>query len=474
MDTATIKKTNQEILSAFPLVASLFKEEHDDLSSKPILSLASAATVSSLRELALPEGPHAIEAVINEAQTIFAHRIRNDHPRFFGFIPSPTSPISFLGHILSSLYNVHAGSWLQSSGPSAIEASLIHFLSSKVGFPDDGTAGGVFVSGGSMANLTALMVARDQMLTTQEERMRGVVYMSAQTHLSIAKALRVLGFMDSQIRKVGVDAKFRMDIESLKQSVRGDREAGLLPFCIVGSCGTTNTGSIDPLNELADFAEKERSWLHVDGAYGASIVLSNSRGHLADGLGKAHSVSWDAHKWLFQTFGCGIVLLRNKKHLLGSFATEAEYVRDAVAAEESPNFWNHGLELTRPARAMKLWFTMRVLGLEEMGRMIDHGLALAERAEEELRKLAGWEVLSLATLGIVVFRYKPAEKSEGELDRLNIEISKKLLEQSIAGALTTKLNGMTVLRMCAISPELSLDEMSGVVTKMDQVARSPM
>jgi L-2,4-diaminobutyrate decarboxylase len=472
MDPVAIARLNQDVLDALPLIASLFKNERDNLSSKPILSLAPPTNVPALRHLALPTGPRSIESVITEAQDIFTHRIRNDHPRFFGFIPSPALPISFLGNTLSALYNVHAGSWLQSSGTSAIEASLIQFLAARVGFPDDGSAGGSFVSGGSMANLTALMMARDQMLGTQQERMRGVIYTSAQTHLSIAKALRVLGFIDTQIRKMPVDAKFRMDTAHLQRAVEEDRAAGLLPFCIVASCGTTNTGSIDPLHEIANFADKEKMWMHVDGPFGASIVLSASHGHLADGLGRAHSVSWDAHKWLFQTFGCGIILVRNRKQLLESFATDAEYVRDATTAEETPNFWNFGIELTRPARAMRLWFTIRVLGLEEMGRMIDHGIALAERAEQELRRLEAWDVLSSASLGVVVFRYAPGGSDEVERDRMNIEISRRALEGNVAGALTTRLNGKTVMRICAISPELSLDGMSEVIVKMNEIATS--
>ena len=323
-----------------------------------------------------------------------------------------------------------------------------------------------------MANLTALMMARDQMLGSQEERMRGCIYVSEQTHLSIAKGLRVLGFMDRQIRKVPVDSKFELDMNSLGKAIEADRIAGLLPFAVVASCGTTNTGSIDPLNEIADLAEKERLWMHIDGAYGASIVLSKSYSHLAGGMGRANSISWDAHKWLFQTYGCGIVLVRNKNHLMDSFATDAEYVRDAVAAEETPNFWNFGIELTRPARAMKLWFTMRVVGLETMGMLIDHGCALAESAEAELKRLENWEILSPATLGILVFRYAPVSRSEREIDELNITISKKLLAENVAGALTTKLLGKIALRICAISPELSLEEMVRIITKIDETAIS--
>lgn len=462
---------NNDISNALALIASIFQEERSQLSETPILSLATPSQVISLRQYALPEGPQSIESVIHEATSIFTHRVQMNHPRFFGFIPAPTHPLSWIGEILTSLFNTHAGSWFQSSGPSAIEASLISFLAAKTGLPTD-SAGGVFVSGGSMANLTALMMARDQMLESQEERMRGVVYVSDQTHLSVARGLRVLGFMDSQIRKVPTDSMHRLDVDFLREMVRADRAAALLPFIVVASCGTTNTGSVDPLSAIANFAQQEKMWMHVDGAYGASIVLSNSYGHLADGLGRADSISWDAHKWLFQTYACGIVLARNKKHLSDSFATDAEYVRDAVTADETPNFWNFGVELTRPARAMKLWFTMRVLGSKALGRLIDHGFSLAERAEVELQQMRDWEILSPATLAIVVFRYAPFGMNERELDELNITISRRLLKENIAGVLTTKLQGKTVLRICAVSPELSLEDMTEVIAKIDETARS--
>jgi L-2,4-diaminobutyrate decarboxylase len=471
MDHETMSKMNNDVLNALPLIASLFREEREKVAQKQILSIAPVLTVADIRQRSLTEGPQPIESVIHEAITIFTHRVRMDHPKFFGFIPSPAHPTSWLGELLNSLFNTHAGSWFQSSGPSTIEASLIDFLASNAGLPTE-TAGGIFVSGGSMANLTALMMARDQMLGSQEERMKGVIYVSEQTHLSVAKGLRVLGFVDSQIRKVPVDSKFRLDVESLGEMVQADRAKGLLPFAVVASCGTTNTGSVDPLHAIADFAQNEKLWMHVDGAYGANIVLSKSYTYLADGLGRADSISWDAHKWLFQTYGCGIVLTRNKKHLIDSFATDAEYVRDAVAAENTPNFWNFGIELTRPARAMKLWFTMRVLGLETMGALIDHGFALAERAEAELRRRRDWEILSPANLAIVVFRYVPSGLSEKDLDELNIAIAKKIIAENRAGALTTKLLGKTVLRICAISPELSLDEMAEVIAKIDETARS--
>ena len=268
-----------------------------------------------------------------------------DHPRFYGFIPSPASPLSFVGDMLTTGFNAHSGSWMQSSGPAAIEQGLIAWLAQRAGLPD--SAGGLFVSGGSMANLTGLMLARDRMLPL-EDRRRGVIYLSSQTHSSIAKGLGVLGFLPDQICKIGVDPERRLDVAALAEAITADQAIGRLPFAVVASCGTTNTGSIDDLHAVADLAARERLWLHVDGAYGASVALSGHHRSLIDGLGRADSLSWDAHKWLFQTYGCGMVLVRDRTHLPESFATSAEYLQDATAGDDTPNFWDYGIELPAP------------------------------------------------------------------------------------------------------------------------------
>ncbi|RDW72216.1 hypothetical protein BP5796_08250 [Coleophoma crateriformis] len=397
-----------------------------------------------------------------------------DHPHFFGFIPYPATPVSFVGDMITSAANTHAGSWLQSSGPSTIERSLISWLATVAGLPN--TAGGLFLSGGSMANLTAIMLARDSKLgSTWQEKARGVAYVSDQTHSLVAKGLRILGFENIQIRKVKSDNHFRLDVDALEKEILSDRANGLRPFLIVASCGTTNTGSIDPLHALAKLARTQfpNLWLHVDGAYGASVALSKGYKHLVDGLGEADSISWDAHKWLFQTYGCGMVLVRDGNLLRQSFATEAEYVRDAVDSGQgdSPNYWNYGPELTRPARAMKLWLTLQVFGLDGFGAMIDHGFVLAETAETELKKLPDWTILSKANMAILNFRFEPKERSEEELDVMNMAISQQLILKNVAAILTTKLLGKVVLRICSISPSLSKEAMRHIIARLDTVAR---
>lgn len=433
-----------------------------------IVSIASPEEAAAIRRKAAPNQPRSLPEVIDEAARIFAHRVRMDHPRFYGFIPSPASPLSFVGYLLTAGFNAHAGSWMQSSGPSAIEQGLIAWLAKQVGLPDE--AGGLFVSGGSMANLTGLMLARDRMLPP-EDRRKGVAYLSAQTHSSVAKGLGILGFLPDQIRKVPVDDGRRIDLESLADACAADRAAGLLPCVVVANCGTTNTGSIDDLHAIADFTAHEGLWMHVDGAYGATVALSARHRALADGLGRADSLSWDAHKWLFQTYGCGMVLVRDRTHLIESFANNAEYLQDAIAGMETPNFWDYGVELTRPARAMKLWFTLQVMGENALGHAIDHGIALAKALEAQLRSLPGWQIVSPAQLGIVTFRYAPDGQDGDGLDELNTRIARHMIDSNLGAPLTTKLDGLVVMRACTISPDASESDIRSMAIAMDEAAR---
>lgn len=462
----------QNIVEVAQRVLSRALSNRQTLSQQPIVKVIQPDHELELQKLAKPkQEPMSIEKVLTNADEIFQHRVRMDHPRFFGFIPSPASDLSWLGEILNTAYNTHAGSWYQSSGPSSVEKSLITWLAQEiVGLPK--SSGGCFVSGGSMANLTAMMVARDQKLTL-EERSKGIVYTSDQTHSSVAKGLRILGFHDNQIRKIKCDKKYRLKIEFLEAAIKEDRMVGKKPFLIIGNCGTTNTGSVDPFTELAAIAQHEDLWLHADGAYGASTAFVKSRKSLLQGLELCDSLSWDAHKWLFQTYGCGMVIVRDRKLLVQSFGTSAEYIQDAVeGAEVHPNFWNYSPELTRPSRAMKLWFTLQMLGTDTLESAIERGFVLAEVAESSLTKLADWEILSPAQMGIICFRYAPGDLADEDLNELNRKISKKAIEENLAAPLTTMLDGKLCLRICSIHPDLENREMERIIDGLDRIARS--
>ncbi|KAF4455804.1 hypothetical protein F53441_2003 [Fusarium austroafricanum] len=458
----------EDTSSSFQAVFDRLFKTTQNVSQDPLLRVAQPAEIPQLKEISTPGDAHQVQDAIEDAFTISDFRLRMNHPRCFSFVPSPVSPLSWIGDCLSSAFNSFAGSKLQGSGVAIVEQTLLQWLSAKVGLPD--TAGGVFVSGGSMANMSGMVLARECILDPGAEDL-GVAYISDQTHHSVAKALRIIGVKRSQIRAIPTNSSFQMDVTALRDAIKEDREAGLKPFVIVGTCGTTNTGSIDPLATLAQVRDEEKIWLHIDGAYGASAALGAIRSSVTKGLGLADSISWDAHKWLFQTYSCSLILVKNKTNLTKVFTNDGDYLRDALEDEDIPNFWNFGMELTRPSRAMKLWFTLRVLGVERLGKMIDHGFDLAETAEAEVRKLADWEITSRASMAIVTFRYAPSGKSEEEVDGLNAAISRHLMENNIAGILTTKLRGRVVLRICSISPVLSADEMVDVIQQMDKTSK---
>jgi L-2,4-diaminobutyrate decarboxylase len=463
----TIAEISKETWSLMQSLPSLLDQVYADGKNRSIVTVASAQQVARIKASAIPGTARPFEEVILEAQHIFQLSSQVQHPRFLSYIPSPVSPVSWMGDTLTSAFNVFSGSWDGGSGIASVEVALIAWLASQVGLPH--SAGGLFVSGGSMAILTGLTVARDRTLK-DDERIKGVAYMSDQTHFSVAKALRVLGFFDNQIRTIPSDSTFIMDIIELEKAILADEEKGLIPFAIVANFGSTNTGGIDPLDQIATLAQAHSMWLHVDGSYGASVSLSKSHRSLICGLDRADSISWDAHKWLFQTYGCGIVLVREKQHLSQSFSTTAEYVRDNVVDDETPNLWNYGIELTRPARHMRLWFTLQVLGLDAIGQMIDHGIMLAETAETELRKLPDWEICSPATMAIVNFRCCPPGWDELKLRELNSAISRDMISRNSAGIVTTVLRGKVCLRVCSISPLLKQSEMQQIVRDLDKTA----
>lgn len=437
-----------------------------------VVRVADERALAALAAMEVPKRGRPLAAVIDEmVEKVYRHRAQADHRRFFAFVPGPSSPLSAIGDLLTAFYNPHAGNWLESSGPSRIEQKLVGWLASRLGFP--ATCGGLFVSGGSMANLTALVAARDQRLPLSE-RAKGVAYVSEQTHSSVAKGLKIIGFLPDQIRRIKCDDRFRLDVDELAAAVADDRSNGRIPFAVIASAGTTNTGSIDPLPAIRSLCDREGLWMHVDGAYGASIAISARYRHLLDGIERADSVSWDGHKWLFQTYGCGVVLVRDKAHLSASFHTRPEYLRDTETEEGQVNFWDFGAELTRPARGLKLWLTLQVAGSDAMASAVEHGFELARWAEDELGKHAGWEIVTPAQLAIVNFRYAPAGWPRSKTDALNKAIAQRSLREGFATVLTTELHARTVLRICAIHPDATEEDMRETVRRLNAYAASEM
>lgn len=392
---------------------------------------------------------------------IFPNTMHVNHPRFFAFVPGPGNFVGAMAEMLTAGYNTFAGTWLGGSAAEAIEMVTIDWLRQLCGFAE-GT-NGLFVSGGTMANVTALAVARHVML---DDRIPGaVVYLSDQAHSSLEKALRVVGFLPGQIRRLNSDDGYRLRAEDVIAAARQDRAAARQPFCVIASAGTTNTGAIDPLPELRRVCDDEQMWLHVDGAYGAAAVLCEQGRALLDGLALADSLSLDPHKWLFQPFETGCVLVRNGGQLRNTFRILPDYLQDVHRNTDEINFTDLGIQLTRSFRALKVWLSFKVFGIGAFREAIARGFQLAELAETRLREMADWEIVSPAQMAVVCFRYRRGD------DAFHGAMVEAMLEDGFALATSTVLGGRTVLRMCTINPRTTEADVEMTLGRMDALAK---
>lgn len=407
------------------------------------------------------------------AQDVFPNSFKADHPRFYAFVPSPINFVSAVGDFLMSGHNIFAGHWLASSGASQIELTVLDWLQQACGLPEG--AGGILVSGGSMANLSAIVAARESRLGGHDPL--SVVYCSDQTHSSMFKGLRILGFGNDQRRAVATDGAFRLSVPALEAAIAADRAAGRKPFVVVANAGTTNTGAIDPLHELADLCAREGLWLHVDGAYGAAAVFTERGAQLLSGLGRADSITLDPHKWLFQPYELGCLLVRDARTLTHAFRIDdddhADYLADVSRhIQEDVNFYDRGVQLTRGFKALKLWLSMRAFGLPAFRQAIENGFAMAEAAERILGEDPRWEIVTPATMGIVTFRWRDASRTPAELDAMLARTVDRMRADGYALVMSTMLKGRPALRLCPIHPAGTEAEIRETIVRLTRFSEA--
>lgn len=391
------------------------------------------------------------------------------HPKSYSFVPGPSNFIGAMGDTLASGFNIFSGGWQASPAAAQMEIMSITWLLKIFGFPKK-KGGGIFTSGGSMANLTGLITARN--VKCGDDFSKAIIYLSDQAHSSNIKAIRILGFKKEQIRIIPTDSEFKFAINKLKNAIAKDRLEGYQPFCLIATAGTTNTGTVDPLLELSEICKKEDIWFHIDGAYGGFAILSDENKHLLKGIEKADSLTIDPHKWFYQPYEIGCLLVRRHKWLSGTFTETPEYLRDIEGNTSEINFYDHGIELTRRFRALKFYMSIKTFGLKEFRDAISYNIKLAEAAEDYLRSSPNWEVISPATLAVINFRYNPIGNNlnEQQLDALNQRISESVVASKQALLVTTILNGQVVLRMCLINPRTTLDDIKETIALCESFA----
>ena len=326
----------------------------------------------------------------------------------------------------------------------------------------------MLTSGGSAANMTALACARESVVGAMSDRL--VVYCADHAHSSVARAARILGFRPDQLRVLPVDERYRMRPDALVHAMDADIRAGREPLFVAAVAGSTSTGAVDPLREIAAICKERGVWLHVDGAYGAFAVLSERGRAALRGLELADSITLDPHKWLYQPFECGCLLVRQGDQLLNAFEIVPDYLRDAkTGVPREVNFADYGMQLSRTSHAIKVWLSVQYFGLAAFREAIDRCIDLAQHAEERIRRSDRLELVSPAALGIVCFRRR-TDGSEDEAERTNAHLIRALSRGSIGFVSSTRLRGRFAVRLCVLNHTSRREDVDAVIDHFERAA----
>jgi glutamate/tyrosine decarboxylase-like PLP-dependent enzyme len=396
----------------------------------------------------------------------------SQHPGSFSYFTPPPLPMAIVGDTLAAWTNQSSDVWLAGMAAPFVEEEVIRWMRDVVGYGD--TSWGVLTSGGVMANIMGLTVARDIHLAkilglgapprgAQLENAR--VYVSDQAHFSVARGIDMLGFPSETLRVLPSDDRFRLRAAPVAAAIAEDRAAGLTPFCIAPVAGSTNTGSVDLIGELADLAEQEGLWLHVDAAYGGAVRLSSRDAGRVTDIERADSLTIDPHKWFYQPYDIGALLVRRREDLLQTFHWEPEYYRVWEPEDEPLHWYQYAFEGTRRFRALKLWFSWKHLGTEGFARLVEHNDDLATYLADRLREAGGFEIIE-PELSVVCFRHIPdalTDAAPKTVDAYQKGLQRALEVSGAGWVSTTTLRGRTFLRAGIVNYLSNEDDADAVV-----------
>ena len=463
----------------------------DSIRDRRVYPQTSARQIREKLDRSLPDEGVGFEQLLGTFNDVLVPMSRhNGHPRMFGYVQAPGTAIAAIADLLASALNANLTAWRSAPAAVEVERLTIDWIKQILGV--DAGAAGLFVSGGSMANLAALAAAR-RAKAPADLTSRGAqsfpramrVYVSEETHHSVAKAAALLGIGRDNVRVVGVDERFKMRIDDLVAKITEDLEAGHLPFCVVANAGTVNTGAFDPLAEVSEVARRFNLWMHVDASYGGFAALAPSAKNLFGAMREADSVALDPHKWLYLPVDCGCVLYRDAEAARATFAHEAEYTR---VLEQEPDeafaFWDYGPELSRRFRALKVWMMLKSVGLRVLGEMIEKDLACARHLERLVRASDDFEMLAPVELSIFCFRFVPqrfklalVDANEAEharineqLDTLNERLLVELQQDGSSYLSNARLGGRFSLRGCVMNYRTTLRDMEILLDDLRRLA----
>ena len=425
----------------------------------------------------IPEAERDEAAVYGEfVAQILPHTMGNVHPRFWGWVMGNGTPIGILADMLAATMNPNMG-----GGDHVgyyVERQVLDWYKALMGFPQESS--GLLTSGGSMANLVGLTVARNAKaqfdiradgLTNAPHRM--IVYASPETHSSNQKAVEMLGLGHDALRYIPVNDEFQIDIDALEQAIAKDRAAGHFPFCIIGNAGTVATGAIDDLNTLADICQRENLWFHVDGAFGALVMLAPELRPLVAGIERADSLAFDLHKWIYLPFDVGCVLVKHRLEHYQAFSLSPDYLTHAERGLAAGPEWysDYGVQLSRSFRALKVWMSMQVHGAEKYGALIHQNVQQANYLKDLVDDNPQLERTAPVPLNIVCFRFVDSGLSEDQLNELNAELLIRLQESGAAIVSNSTLKGKYSLRASNTNHRTRQEDLHILVDEVVKIGR---
>jgi len=396
-------------------------------------------------------------------KNVLPYSVGNAHPGFMGWVHGGGTPVGMLAEMLAAGLNANLGG--RDQMPIEVERQVVQWVRELFGFPE--AASGLFVTGTSMANLISVLIARTAVLGNSV-RKNGiatgqslVAYTSASAHISIAQAMDIAGIGTDALRMIPVNDQYQMDIGALERAIAADRKAGMTPFFIAGTAGTVDVGAVDPLADIAEIAQREGIWFHVDGAYGALAMLAEDIAPRLRGIERADSIAFDFHKWGQVPYDAGFVLVRDGALHHSTFASPAAYLKRETRGMAAGSPWpcDFGPDLSRGFRALKTWFTIKVYGSEKLGRVISNTCALAQYLKQRIEATPMLELLAPVSLNIVCFRYRCEDA-----DRVNADIVVALQESGITAPSTTTIDGHLAIRAAIVNHRTNKGDIDAMIS----------
>ena len=459
-------------------VVDLLAEYLEQIEEKPVFPNVQPKTLTQFFAEPLPQNPTAPEELLAELEEKLLPYCTNvGHPGYMGLITPSPNPIGIIADFICSALNQNIGAYTIGPAAVAMERRTVRWLSDLAGYGEN--AGGHLTSGGMMANFTGLKLARDSVSSDRMQHEgvqdRWAVYASEERHVSVDKAVDAIGLGRSALRALPTDAEFRVRLDALEAAIAEDHKRGIRPMCIVGICGTTNTGAIDPVRELRAIADREKMWLHVDAAYGGGMLLSHKWPARNQGWELADSITIDPHKWFYAPLDAGAILVKDDRRLTASFGMKPSYLTDELdRANERYQYYVHSFEQSRRFRGLKVWMSFKRYGASQIGEWIDNNVGQAKHLYSLVAKHPGFEAASDPPMSAICIRYRGAgsDLDETQSKELHAEVARRVEHGGKFWISTTELKGKAWFRINPVNFRTRTEHMDQLLALLERECRS--